>query len=107
MQKKRVRKTRNHVKARFYSVILSILIIVTIGYFFWQAMNTQIPNLHGWESTKVLDFGKEHDIEINFEFIYSNDMAPTRVLSQSVPPGTAITEGMSFTVEISKGVEVR
>ena len=107
MGKKLVRKNKNRVRARFYSIFLSFLIILAIGYFFWQATNTQIPNLHGWESTEVLNFGKNHDIEINFEFIYSTDMPPTLVVSQSVPPGTAITEDLSFTVEISKGVEVR
>ena len=66
-----------------------------------------MPNLHGWESTEVLNFARDHDIEIQFEFIYSSDMAPTLVISQSVGPGTPITEGMRLTVEISKGIEVR
>jgi len=108
MQKQQpVRRKKHRIRARFFSIFFTILIITAIGYFFWQTTNTQIPNLHGWESTEVLDFGNNHSIEINFEFIYSNDMAPTLVISQSVPPGTVITDGMSLTVEISKGVEVR
>jgi len=101
------RKKKNRITARFFSLFFSLFIIGAIGYFFWQTTHRQIPNLHGWESTEVLDFARNHHIEINFEFIYSNDMAPTLVFSQSVPPGTAITEGMRLTVEISKGVEVR
>jgi beta-lactam-binding protein with PASTA domain len=81
--------------------------MATIGYFFWQITNTQIPNLHGWASTEVLGFARNHNIEIDFQFIYSTDMAPTLVVSQSIPPGTAITEEMQLIIEISKGVEVR
>ena len=108
MQKQQpVRRKKNRIRARFFSLFFSIFIMIVIGYFFWQSMNAQIPNLHGWESIEVLHFGRNHEIEINFEFIYSNDLAPTLVVSQSLPPGTAITEGMRLTVEISKGVEVR
>ena len=66
-----------------------------------------MPNLYGWESVRVLDFARDHNIEVQVEFIYSNDMAPTLVISQSIQPGTTITEGMSLTVEISKGIKVR
>jgi len=102
-----VRRKKNRIRARFFSIVFSIFIMAAIGYFFWQTTQIQIPNLHGWESTEVLDFARGHHIEIEFEFVYSRDMAPTLVVSQSVPPGTAITAGMHLTVEISKGVEVR
>ena len=102
-----VRKKKTRIKPRFFSIILSIFIMAAIGYFFWQTTNIQIPNLHGWESVEVLEFAREHDIQIHFEFIYTGDMAPTLVVSQSVPPGTDIVPGMHLTVEISKGIEVR
>ena len=107
MQKhKPIRRKKNRVKARFFSLFLTILIISVVGYLYWQTTNTRIPNLHGWESTEVLNFAKEHNIEIEVEFIYSNIMAPTLVISQSIPPRTAITEGMVLIIEVSKGVEV-
>ena len=108
MQKsKPVRRRRNRVRARFFSLFLTILIISVIGYFYWQTTNTRIPNLHGWESTEVLEFAREHNIEIEVEFIYSNDMAPTLVIGQSIPPQTDITDGMVLEIEVSKGFEVR
>lgn len=102
-----IRRRKNRLKARFFSIFLSLFILAMIGYFFWQTTHPQIPNLHGWSSTEVLDFGKDHEMDIQFEFIYSRDVAPTLVISQSIPPRTAISEGMDLTVEISKGVEVR
>ena len=102
-----VRRKKTRIRARFFSLFFSLFIMVAIGYFFWQTTHTQIPNFHGWESTAVLDFGRRHAIDVHFEFIYSSDMSPTRVVSQSVPPGTTIFEGMGLTVEISKGIEVR
>jgi len=101
------RKKKTRITARFFSLFFSLLIIGVVGYFFWQTTQRQIPNLHGWESVAVLDFARSHHIEVYFEFIYSNEMAPTLVLSQSVSPGVAITEGMRLTVEVSKGIEVR
>jgi len=101
------RKKKTRITARFFLLFFSLVIISVIGYFFWQTTQRQLPNLHGWESTAVLDFASSHHIDVYFEFIYSNDMAPTRILSQSVPPRTAIAEGMRLTVEVSKGVEVR
>ena len=108
MQKhKQVRRKKNRIRARFFSLFITILIISVIGYFYWQTTNTRIPNLHGWESTDVLDFAKDHNIEIEVEFVYSNNLAPTLVISQSISPGTDITEGMILSIEVSKGVEVR
>jgi len=107
MEQKQVKRKKNFVRARFFSMILSIFILGVIGFFFWRATQLQIPNLHGWESTEVLAFANKHNIEIEFEFVYSIEMAPTLVMRQSVPPGTAITEGMQLAIEISKGVEVR
>ena len=108
MQKQQqVRKKKNRITARFFSIIFSISIIAVIGYFFWQSTNPRMPNLHGWESTEVLNFARVHEIELEFEFVYSNNMAPTLVISQTIPPGTAITEGMLLRIEISKGIEVR
>ena len=101
------RRKRNRIRARFFSLILIISIIAVIGYFFWQTTSEQMPNLHGWESAEVLNFARDNEIEVHFEFIYSTDMAPTLVMSQSIPPRTILTEDMSLSVEISKGVEVR
>jgi len=101
------RKRKYRLTARFFSLIFSIAIIVVVSTFFWRRTNVQIPNLHGWESTEVMEFGQTHNISIQFEFVYSTDMAPTLVVNQSVPPGTAITEGIELIIEISKGIEVR
>ena len=108
MQKQQqAKRKKSRIRLRFFSILLFILIIAVIGYYFWQTTNRGIPNLHGWESIEVLNFANNHNIDIHFEFVYSNNMAPTLVISQSVPPGTIITEGMSLTVEISKGIRVR
>jgi len=106
-EQKQKKKKKNRLTARFYSIFLSIGILAVIGYFFWQRTHVQIPNLHGWAATEVMDFGQAHHITIEFEFVYSHDMAPTLVVSQSIPPGTPITEDMELIVEISKGIEVR
>ena len=98
---------KSRLTARFFSILLSIGIIVVIGYFFWRRTHTQIPNLHGWYATEAMAFGRIHNIDITFEFVYSIDMAPTLVVSQSIPPGSAITEDIELIIEISKGIEVR
>lgn len=100
-------KRKKRFRARFFSIFLTIFICVVIGYFFWQTTHSQIPNLHGWSSTEVLDFSRENYINLEIEFIYSNEVAPTLVISQSIPPRTAITEGMDLTIEVSKGIEVQ
>jgi len=100
-------RKKNRLTARFFSVLLTIGIIVVIGYFFWQRTHIQIPNLHGWYSAEVIDFGRTHSISIEFEFVYCADMAPTLVVSQSIAPGTTITDDMELLIEISKGIEVR
>jgi len=109
MQKQHsARRKRNRVRARFFSLFFTILIVAVIGYFFWKTTTSMhLPNLHGWKSCEVLDFAKDHNIEVHFEFVYSPDIAPTLVMSQSAPPRTAITEGMSLSIQISKGIEVR
>jgi len=105
-QKSENRKKRR-LTARFFSVLLTMGIIFVVGYFFWQQTHTQVPNLHGWHATEVMDFGQTHQIELIFEFVYSSEMAPTLVVRQSVAPGSLITEDMALLVEISKGIEVR
>ena len=108
MQKQQLmQRKKNQIRSRFFSILLSVLIMGVIGYFFWQTTHMGMPNLHGWESIEVLNFARNHHIDIHFEFIYSSEMAPTLVISQSVQPGSAITEGMSLIVEISKGIKVK
>jgi len=108
MQKQHLpRRRRNRVRARFFSLLLTISIVAVIGYFFLQTTGMHLPNLHGWEAREVLDFARNNNIEVQFEFTYSDSVAPTLVISQSEPPRTAITEGMSLSIEISKGIEVR
>lgn len=101
------KKKKNRLTARFYSILITTGILVTIGLFFWQSTQAQIPNLHGWESIEVMSFGQTHNITLEFEFVYSEDIAPTLVVNQSIPPGAAIVENMTLIIEISKGIEVR
>jgi len=105
--KQQTKKKQTAIKARILSILLTCVILGMIVYFFWQPEGSHLPNLHGWQSTDVLDFARRHDIDLDIAFSYSQDMAPTLVISQSLPPGEAITEGMTLVVEISKGVEVR
>lgn len=102
---KRRKKTR--ATARFYTIIATFLIIVFTTIFLFFSGNNQIPNLHGWQSVDVIRFADDNDIEIEFEFIYSSEIAPTLVISQSVAPGTNINEVSRLTIQISKGIEVR
>jgi len=109
MAKKQLPKRRKKVRltARFYTIVSTFFIMVLITLFFWRNPNTQIPNLHGWESAAVLEFAREHDINVEFAFSYSETIAPTLVISQSVVPRTRIETGMRLVVEVSKGIEVR
>jgi beta-lactam-binding protein with PASTA domain len=100
-------KKKARLRPRFFSMILIIAITVLSVYFVWYGNRNQLPNLHGWASTDVLTFAADNDIEVIFEFVYSDTVAPTLVSSQSVQPGTMMTDDMVVMVEISKGTKVR
>ena len=105
--KKKIKKKRYRLKPRFFSILFAISIIINITFFFLRARGDEtMPNLHGWSSDDVLVFEEEHDnISIIFELVYSNDVIPTRVVSQSIQPGTNIADtNIVMTVEVSKGV---
>jgi len=100
-------KKKAKFRPRFFSLILMMAIIVLSVYFMWYGNRDQLPNLHGWASTDVLAFAGENEIEVAFEFVYSDTIAPTLVSGQDVQPGTVITDQMVVVVEISKGIQVR
>ena len=76
-------------------------------YFVWYRNQNRLPNLHGWASTDVLAFAEDNNIEVVFEFVYSDTVAPTLVSNQGVQPGTMMYDDLFLMVEISKGVQVR
>ena len=101
-KRKKVRFT-----SRFYTIMATFFIMLLATVYFWHVSSSRMPNLHGWESNTVLEFAEEHNIEVEFEFNYSNDVAPALVIGQSVTPGTAISEVQNLIVEVSLGIEVR
>ncbi|MCL1991148.1 MAG: hypothetical protein FWG67_09700 [Defluviitaleaceae bacterium] len=101
------KKRRRVVKTRLFSLLFTIGIVITLGYFFWQTRRPHLPNLHGWAATEVMAFGDRHHINVQFEFVYAEDVAPTLVVSQSLPPRTRLVAGLNLVIEISKGIEVR
>jgi len=102
-----VRKKKKRIRARFFSVILTVLITIFIISFFFRSNQSQLPNLRGWESVDVLRFAQEFEIDVSVVFVYTHEIAPTKVVSQSLAPGTPITEIIELIIEVSKGIEVR
>jgi beta-lactam-binding protein with PASTA domain len=100
-------KRRVRFRHRFFSMILMIIISVLVVYLVWYQKRNQLPSLHGWASSDVLIFARDNDIEIVFEFVYSDTVSPSLVSGQSVQPGTIINDDMVVVVEISKGIQVR
>jgi len=80
---------------------------VLLGNFLLNQNANQLPNLHGWTTSEVLAFANEHQIHIEFEYVFSDTVAPTLVSEQHVSPGTLIEENMVIVIAISKGVEIR
>ena len=110
MQKQKIQQPRRkkvRFKPRFYTIIATFLIVLIIIIFLWRSGSNRIPNLHGWESSAVLDFVRANNINVEFEFIYSSEVAPTLVINQSVTPGTSIHEVSTLIIQVSKGIEVR
>lgn len=107
MEQQQLIKKKARLRPRFFSMILMVAIIILSVYFVWYGNRNQFPNLHGWASTDVLTFARDNDIEITFDFVYSDMVAPTLVSSQSVQPGTMMNDNMVVMVEISKGIRVR
>jgi len=109
MQKKTTKKkTRTRLTAKTYSILLSTIIIIIIGLFFLRRnQSSQMPNFHGWYSKDVIEFASDFGFIVEYDFVYSETVAPTRVISQTVNPGTQITPNLYLFIEISKGREVR
>lgn len=102
-----VRRKKNRIRPRFYSIILSLLIFITVGIFIRHHLHLTVPNFHGWEGADVIEFAQIHQIQVNFTFVYDEQMSPTKVTGQSVAPRTELTADMVIDIEISKGIEVR
>ena len=100
-------KKKARFRPRFFSIVLMMAIMILSVYFVWYGQRNQLPNLHGWASTDMLAFARDHEIEITVEFVYSDTVSPTLVSGQDVQPGTMMTDQMVVVVEISKGIEVR
>ena len=100
------RRKKVRFRARFYTIVATFIMLI-VGLIFWRSNNNSIPNLHGWDSSAVVDFARENSIVVEFEFSYSNSVAPTLVIGQSVAPGTKLNEVRTLIVEVSKGIEVR
>ena len=107
MEEQQPVKRRAKLKPRFFSMILMLVIFVLSIYLVWYSNRNQLPNLHGWPSTDVLAFAREHEVEVMFEFVYSDTIAPTLVSGQSHQPGTVMNDELVVVVEISKGIQVR
>jgi len=105
-QPTRPRRKKIRLRARFYTIVATLVMLI-IGLFFLRSTNTNLPNLHGWESNAVVQFAREHGIDVEFEFSYSTDVAPTLVIGQSVAPGTNLDEVDALIIEVSKGIEVQ
>lgn len=103
----KIQKKKVKLRPRFYSMFLTMAIIISTVYLLWYSNRNQLPNLHGWASIDVVTLARTHDIEVTFKFVYSDTVAPTRVTSQSVQPGTLMADDMVVTVEISKGIKVK
>jgi len=100
------RRKKVRLRARFYTIMATFIMLI-IGLIFWRSNNNSIPNLHGWDSSEVVRFANDHNINVEFEFSYSNTVAPTLVIGQSVAPGTNLNGVHELIVEVSKGIEVR
>jgi len=98
---------KKFIRLRIFSLGLSLAILIAIAFFLLGNGSHHIPNFHGWTVQDVLDFVETNDdLTVRFDLVYSEEMVPARVVSQSYAPGTTITEGMRIRVEISKGIEV-
>lgn len=100
------RRKKVRFRARFYTIMATFIILIT-GLIFWRTGVNSIPNLHGWESSAVARFARDNNIDVEFEFSYSNEVAPALVISQSVTPGTNLNQVRELIIEVSKGIEVR
>ena len=107
-KKKQVRK-RYKLKPRFFCLIFSVLIIAVLIYkFLIPTSVNELPNFYGWTTEAVMSFESEQpNISIIYEMVYSETVRPTRVVSQSLQPGTEIGEHpLIIVVEISKGLPI-
>ena len=105
-QQPQQRRKKVRFKARFYTIVATFIMLI-IGLIFWRSAGNSIPNLHGWESNAVVHFARDNNIDIEFEFSYSSDVAPTLVIGQSIAPGTNLNEVHELIIEVSKGIEVQ
>ena len=106
---KKNKPKRYRIKPRFYCLILTILILGSLGYRFYDNVNAnELPNFYGWLSEDVMEFEEEHsNLSIIYELVYSENVRPARVVSQSVQPGTELNkEPIVLTVQVSKGKPV-
>lgn len=107
--KRRVKKKRIRLKPRFYLIVFLMLLAgATLFHVLTADHQSQMPSMLGWTTDEVLEFESRHpEISIIFDFDYSDQVLPARVMSQSIAPGTTIgPHPLVMQVEISKGTRV-
>jgi len=104
---KRKKQKKYLLKPRFFCLIFSILLIGGVSYHLLTSnQENELPNFYGWLAEDVMEFAKVRDnISIIYELDYSETVPPTRVISQSLHPGTELgSEPVVLTVRVSKGL---
>ncbi len=84
--------------------IAAAAVIVVAVWFFFLRGNTVTPDMSNWSRYQVDSWGSSNNVEITYLYEYS-DISENYVISQSVPSGTKVKNGLEISVSISEGLD--
>lgn len=95
-------KKKNYKKIALM-VGLPIIAVVMIWFFFFRT-NALTPDMTNWSRYEVDNWATSNEVEVFYVYEYS-EVAENFVITQSVPFGTKVKNGLEITVTVSEGLD--
>ncbi len=89
---------------RLIAGIATVAVVILAIWFFFLRGNAVTPDMANWSRYEVDNWGSSNNVEITYLYEYS-ETSENYVISQSVPSGTKVKNGLEITVTISEGLD--
>lgn len=85
-------------------VIVSILVLSSLGLWFFLSQKTEVPDFVSWTLSDVNAWTQSHDIQLVYQGVYSAESVDT-VITQDIQAGTQVNANSVISVEVSQGLD--
>lgn len=85
-------------------VIVSILVLSSLGLWFFFNQKTEVPDFVHWTLADVSAWTQSHDIQLVYQGVYSAESVDT-VIAQDIQAGTQVSSNSVISVQVSQGLD--